>query len=85
MLAQLRSPARIKHWRAFPGGCHQKKVLFRTLADWLAWHRSQTPVLHLRYEQVTHRHSPRLHDRGPIEASTSTYPCSPQSLLSAVT
>ena len=33
MLARLRSPARVKHWRAFAGGFHQKKVLFRTLPN----------------------------------------------------
>ncbi len=33
MLARLRSPARVKHWRAFAGGYHQKKGLFRTIAN----------------------------------------------------
>ncbi len=33
MLARLRSPARVKHWRAFAGRCHQKKVLFWTLLN----------------------------------------------------
>lgn len=33
MLARLRSPARIKHWRAFAGECHQKKVLLWTLPN----------------------------------------------------
>jgi len=33
MFARLRSPARIKHWRAFAGECHQKKVLLWTLPN----------------------------------------------------
>ena len=33
MLARLRSPARVKQWRAFAGGCHQKNGLFRTLPN----------------------------------------------------
>ena len=33
MLAGLRSPARVKHWRAFAGRCHQKRGLIRGLQN----------------------------------------------------
>jgi hypothetical protein len=69
MLARLRSPRSHQALAGVRGRLPSKEGAVLDSAEWFAWHRSQIPVLHLRYEQVTHRLSPRSRDRGPIEAT----------------
>ena len=68
MLAPLGSPARVKHWRAFAGGCHQKKVLFRTLPNSSGGTARRPPSCTFVMNRLPIGASPRSHDRGPIEA-----------------
>ena len=49
-------------------GAIKRNGPFPTVPNGSAWHRSRTPALHLRHEQVTYRLSPQSNDRGPIEA-----------------